>query len=150
MELTLPCASRAASLCLYAMLIRAALLPAAAAPLSNPAVDAYNVRVGTQTFNGLYHFTTNTLLVETAQAIQSMGSDTLKIELGKGFAGQYGITLGPYITNLVSLVRDEPSCRKVFDMAFRHYVLWTYAFATSVPDWNNGYTSATDQQNDYR
>jgi len=39
---------------------------AAGASLSDPAVDAYNVRVGTQTFAGLYQFTTNTLLVETA------------------------------------------------------------------------------------
>src|SRR5215471_18560787 len=36
--------------------------PASAATLSDPAVDSYNVRIGTQTFDGLYQFTTNTLL----------------------------------------------------------------------------------------
>src|ERR1039458_7205178 len=46
-----------------------------AAPLSDPAVDSYNVRVGTETFSGLYKFTSNTLLVETAQAITNLGSD---------------------------------------------------------------------------
>lgn len=146
----LPSAAGARSLWLCALLVCASGLPGRAATLSSPTVDAYNVRVGTQTFNGLYHFTTNTLLVETAQAIRSMGSETLKMELAEGFAGQYGITLGPQITNLVTLARDEPSCRQVFDMNFRHYVLWTYAFSTTVPDWDNGYVSGSDQAKDYR
>ena len=55
---------------------------AVAAPLSDPAVDAYNVRVGTQTFAGLYQFTTNTLLLETGEAIRDLGSDTIKLYLG--------------------------------------------------------------------
>jgi len=43
------------------------LLPAAS--LSDPAVDAYDVRVGTETFAAMYKFTTNSALVETAQAV---------------------------------------------------------------------------------
>lgn len=39
-----------------------ALLQARSATLSDPEVDNYNVRVGTQTFAGLYQFTTNSLL----------------------------------------------------------------------------------------
>ena len=46
---------------------------ASAAPLSDPAVDSYNMRVGTETFSGLYKFTTNTLLVETAQGDHQPG-----------------------------------------------------------------------------
>src|ERR1041385_2818439 len=53
-------------------------IPVYAASLSDPAVDAYNARIGTQTFSGQYKFTTNTLLVETAQAITNFGSDTIK------------------------------------------------------------------------
>ncbi|HWI59295.1 MAG TPA: hypothetical protein VNZ22_18855, partial [Bacillota bacterium] len=121
-----------------------------AASLSDPAVDRYNQRVGTQTFDPQYHFTTNTLLVETANAITNMGSDILKLKLNKAFGSCYGVTLSSKITNLVTLVRDEPSCRRAFDMPFRHYLAWTYAFATSTPDWNNGYTSTSDQNNDYR
>jgi hypothetical protein len=45
-------------------------------PLS--AVDAYNYAVGTQTFAASYQFTKETKLVETAQAILDMGSNTLK------------------------------------------------------------------------
>src|ERR1035441_5767359 len=55
---------------------------ASAASLSDPAVDSYNMRVGTQTFSGLYKFTTNTLLVETAEAITNLGSDTIKFYMG--------------------------------------------------------------------
>ena len=121
-----------------------------AATLSDPAVDRYNVRVGTQTFDPLYHFTTNTLLVETANAITNLGSDIIKFKLNKSFGSSYGVTLGASITNLMNLARDEPSCRHTFDMPFRHYLLWAYAFSTAIPDWNSGYSSPTTQANDYR
>jgi len=58
---------------------------ALAATLSDPDVDGYNVRVGTQTFAGLYQFTTNTLLVETAEAIRDLGSDIIKFYLGADY-----------------------------------------------------------------
>jgi hypothetical protein len=128
----------------------AALENGSGATLSDPQVDKYNVRVGTQTFSGLYHFTTSDLLIETASAITNMGSDILKMQLGSGFFSKYGILQNSGITSLVSLVKNEPSCRKVFDMPFRRYITWTSAFSTSTPDWNNGYTSASDQANDYR
>ena len=64
-----------------------------AAPLSDPQVDSYNMRVGTQTFAGLYKFTTNTLLVETAQAITNLGSDTIKFYMGHNTSRQSGVTL---------------------------------------------------------
>src|SRR5690349_15984248 len=117
------------------------------ATLSDPEVDRYNLRIGTQTFSGLYHFTTNTLLVETAQAIQGMGSDVLKMYLAPNFPDKYGITLGPNITNLLTLARDEPSCRQVFNMPFRHYVAWTYPISYWWPF--DGY-SASERASEYR
>ena len=60
--------------------------------LSDPQVDSYNLRVGTQTFSGLYKFTTNTLLVETANAITNMGSDTIKMYMGPGYFGATAVT----------------------------------------------------------
>ena len=131
-------------------LVFGVLVSAGAAPLSNPAVDRYNMRIGTQTFSGLYKFTTNTLLIETAQAITNFGSDTLKMEIANGYWGKYGITKDSSITSLKALVSSEPSCRQVFDMPFRNYVLWCTALSTALPDWNNGYTSTSDQNNDYR
>src|SRR5215469_6270782 len=112
-----------------------------AATLSDPAVDAYNVRVGTETFAGMYQFTTNTLLVETADAITNMGSDIIKLYLGSNTAGQEGIALPANVTSLLTLVRDEPSYRKVFDMPFRHIVAWAYPLENSDSWWANGYNA---------
>ena len=120
-----------------------------AATLSDAAVDRFNVRVGTQTFAGLYQFTTNTLLVESAQAIAGLGSDIIKFYLGADFSRQYRLTLPQDITNLTSLVRDESSCRQVFDLPFRHYLLWAYPFGNSDAAWKDGY-SAPEKARDYR
>lgn len=114
--------------------------------LADPDVDAYNLRLGTQTFAGLYQFTTNTLLVETAQAIQGMGSDVIKFYMGPEFPKQYRITLPGTIGTLTALARDEPSCRKVFDMPFRHYIVWAYPFTAGW--WADGYSS-TEKQKEY-
>jgi hypothetical protein len=122
------------------------MLTSSAATLSDSSVDAYNARIGTQTFDPQYHFTTNTELVETANVMNGMGSDIIKMEVAPGFAGKYNITLGSNITNLMTLVRDEPSCHKVFDMPFRSYILWTYPFAYWWPF--DGY-SASERSSEY-
>jgi hypothetical protein len=115
--------------------------------MTDPEVEAYNVRVGTQTFAGLFQFTTNTLLVETAQAIRGMGSDIIKFYLGgPDFNRQYRISLPASITNLVTLARDEPSCRAVLEMPFRHYILWTYCF---TPGWWTDGLSADERTKEY-
>src|SRR5258708_2174146 len=91
---------RAVYLSIFALVFSAAGL-SHGAKLSDPEVDHYNLRVGTQTFSGLYQFTTNTLLLETAQAIQDMGSDTIKLYLGYDYVKQYHQTLPSNITNLL-------------------------------------------------
>jgi len=117
------------------------------ATLSDTAVDRYNMRVGTQTFSGLYQFTTNTLLVETAEAIQGMGTDYIKIYLGPDFVGKYRITLGPNITNLLTLARSESSVRYVLNMRFKNIIAWAYPFAYWWPF--DGY-SASEAASEYR
>src|ERR1700691_4785938 len=87
--------------------------------LSIPAVDSYNVRVGTETFAGLYHFTTNTLLVETAEAMTNMGSDVIKFYMGSDASYQSGVTLPSNVTNLITLARNDPSYQQVLNMPFR-------------------------------
>jgi hypothetical protein len=121
--------------------------PCPAASLSNPQVDRYNVHVGTQTFAGLYQFTTNSLLVETAQAIRALGSDVIKGYLGKEIPLQWRTLLPSNVTNLVTLVRDQPSGRAVLDMPFNHFVLWAYPFTGGWPF--DGY-SASERASDYR
>jgi hypothetical protein len=117
--------------------------------LSDPEVDRYNMRVGTQTFSGLYQFTTNTLLVETAEAIHDMGSGVIKFYLGSDYPRQYHLTLPPSVTNLLALARDEPSCHRVLDMPFQHFIMWAYPFANTDAAWYNGY-SAMEAAGDYR
>jgi hypothetical protein len=117
--------------------------------LSDPAVDAYNVRVSTETFAGLYKFTTNTLLVETAEAITNFGSDTIKFYMGKNTPGQSGVTLGPNITNLITLARDEPSYRQVLDMPFRHIIMWEYPFGNPDAPFQSGDYTPAQQADDY-
>ena len=113
-------------------------------------VDVYgNVRVGTETFAALYKFTTNTLLVETAQAITNMGSDAIKLYLGSDTAGQSGVTLPSNVTNLLTLVRDEPNYHQVLDMPFRHFVMWAYPLENSDEWWGSGY-NATQGAKDYQ
>src|ERR1035437_8599511 len=128
----------------------AVLDTAPASNLSDPQVDAYNVRVGTETFAALYKFSTNTALVETAQAITNMGSDTIKLYLASDTSGQEGVTLpgNGSISSLITLARDESSYRKVFDMPFRHFVVWAYPFANSDEWWGSGY-NATQGAKDY-
>jgi hypothetical protein len=118
-----------------------------AADVLDSEVDAFNVRIGTQTFDPRYQFSTNPALVETAEAIRDMGSNILKFYMGKGFGRQYpGIVLPPSVTNLLTLAREEPSCRRIFDMNFRHYLIWTYCFGGSDAGWRDGFSSHERQK----
>jgi hypothetical protein len=120
-----------------------------AATLSDPAVDRYNIRVGTQTFSGLYHFTSSKLLVETANAIHDLGSDTIKCYLGPNTAGQSGVTLAPNITSLTLIVRDDPSYHAVLDMPFRHFIMWAYPLSTGGTAFQSGNYTSSQQAADY-
>jgi hypothetical protein len=145
MQLNLPSLLNAARCAALAVVLVCNSVPAVT--LSHPEVDSFNVRVGTQTFAGLYSFTTNSLLVETAEAITNLGSDIIKFYLGPEFARQYRITLPVGVTNLVSLARDEPSCRRVLDMPFRHLLAWAYPLSSWWPF--DGY-SAGESSREYR
>jgi hypothetical protein len=139
-----------ASLATVALAFLATITAATAGTLSNPQVNAYNVRVGTETFAGMYGpFTTNTLLVETAEAMTNMGSDIIKLYLGTDTSGQEGINLTSNITNLLTLVRDQPSYHQVFDMPFRHIIAWAYPFGNADAWWQSGY-NATQGAIDYQ
>ncbi|HYG35149.1 MAG TPA: DUF2341 domain-containing protein [Clostridia bacterium] len=116
-----------------------------AVTLSDPEVDNFNVRIGTQIFAPKYHFTTNSSLVEAADLMREMGSDVIKFYVSKNVS-PYGIKLPSSATSLTTLTRFEPSYRRVFDMPFRHYVLWAYCFsAPSDAYWKNGISSGQAQ-----
>jgi hypothetical protein len=48
-------------------------------------VDAFNYVLGTQTIGATYQFTSESVLTETARAILDMGSNTLKITMGRDY-----------------------------------------------------------------
>jgi len=105
--------------------------PTAFAPiLVSAAANGFNAVIGTQTFDPSYRFTRKPRLIETAEAIHGMGSDTIKFHLSPGYARGQGNVDTPRagIRSLTDLVRDEPSHRRVFEMPFTRYVLWTHTF----------------------
>ena len=133
---------------IIALIVFAASGLGRAANLTNPLVDSYNVRAGTETFAAAYKFTGNSILVETAEAITNLGSDTIKLYLGSGTSFQEGITIPSNVTNLMGLVRDQPDYHQVLDMPFRHIIMWCYPLENSDEWWGGGY-NATQGAKDY-
>lgn len=63
----------------------------------------YNFVLGTHAISGSYQFTADNKLVEQAKKIREMGSNILKISLGKNSSEIYGITELTKSTNTLSL-----------------------------------------------
>lgn len=96
-------------------------------------VASYNYILGTQTIAPQYKLTDKTDLVETAEAILAMGSNTLKIALGPDYrTKKYRLPENPSIHTLSDLAGKEPSYRKVLGMPFTYYLLWTYSFSADT------------------
>lgn len=106
-----------------------------------PSESNFDYVLGTQTFAPAYKFTSETGLVETARAIHDMGSNILKITLNKDYSQKYGLPRNASVRSLRDLARDEPSYRKVLDMPFSHYILWTYCFSSQW--WDHGLTQVS-------
>lgn len=92
-------------------------------------VEAYPTVIGTQTIGAVYQFTSQTLLVETAQAIADMGSNTLKFRMNRDYGkgeGRNVPAMDPNIETLTDLASREPSHKRVLDMPFSNYIIWAY------------------------
>ncbi len=90
-----------------------------------------NYCIGTQTFSPKYHHTEKTRLVETAQAMVDMGSNTLKFEAGSSAMGAYHLPANPDIKTLKDLFALDPSYQAVLAMPFDYYLVWAYPFGTA-------------------
>lgn len=101
------------------LLILSALL-SLPSPATADRRSSFNTVLGTQTIGAVYHFTQQTALVETAQAIQQMGSHVIKFMLKADPADT------PPPVTLAALVQDDPSIKTVLGMPFANYVLWAY------------------------
>ena len=118
-------------------------------PAAPACVDPFNYVIGTQTFSPAYQFTKEPSLVETAEAIRGMGATVIKFEVSRRYARRYGVS----VTNLLSihslteLARDEPAHRKVLDMPFAYYVLWTHTFSLDGDtSWRKGFPKAAQEK----
>ncbi len=116
-------------------------------PLSD--LDRFNCVLGTQTFGPAYQFTSEPRLVETAQAIRDMGAHVIKFQLAKSYFGEHGNVPAenPAIRSLTELARDEPAHKRVLDMPFAYYVLWTYCF---TPGWWDQGLAPADRDKEYQ
>lgn len=117
-----------------------------------PAVpDSYNYIIGTQAIGGLYQFTSDTRLVESAKRIQELGSNIMKFTLSpeEAFGKEKGNVpeRNPMVHSLLDLVTLEPSHKAVLEMPFRFYFLWAYPFGTKT---RAGEFSPEDQEREYR
>ena len=126
---------------LYAVLLAGALVFAGASPAGKTAAgkekraDTFNYILGTQTIGVKYQFTKKTKLVETASRILGMGSNILKISMGRKYCREdYGLPERADILSLTDLASKEPSFKAVLDMPFGYYLIWAYTFSNGWRD----------------
>lgn len=94
-------------------------------------LDTQNYIIGTQVFGSNYHFTHQSLLVEGANELQAMGSNMIKFAIGPSYRkSNYVLQDDPNIITLTDLAKQR-DFKKVFDMPFNSYILWTYALTTN-------------------
>ncbi len=87
----------------------------------------YNFILGTQMIGGNYKFTKDSYLIEQAKHIRGMGSNILKISLGKNFAKTYpDLSPNPSITTTLDLLKSEKEFRKVLGMDFKYVFMWVH------------------------
>ena len=98
-------------------------------------IKSYNYAIGTQTVGPKYKFTNKTMLLETALEIKKMGSNLLKFSMNpRYFTENYGLPYNDKINSLTKLATLEPSVKKVLDMDFKYYHIWTYCFSQYTPE----------------
>lgn len=128
--------------CLETLLLLIVTGTAPLIPASEPPeVDRFNYILGTQAIGGKYHFTQQDPLVESAEVIWAMGASCMKFDL-RPKPKEY-----PGVHSLVELARDEPSHRRVLDMAFANFQLWAEPFAST--SWKQGFSKA-DADKEYQ
>jgi hypothetical protein len=119
-------------------------------PVSNPSqpeatieLEPYNFTLGTHAISGSYQFTTENALVEQARRVREMGSNILKITLGKNSTDIYGIKEVVNSTRTLALFKNNIPYRTACNMDFRYIFLWVHTL-TGI-DWKKEITPANEQ-----
>ena len=88
-------------------------------------LEPYNFVLGTHSVAGRYQFTNESKLMEIAKHTRGMGSNILKISLGKNSPKSYGMAQKKVGTTL-ELFHSIPDYKKVFDMDFKYIFAWVH------------------------
>ncbi|WP_258103412.1 hypothetical protein [Marinoscillum sp. MHG1-6] len=87
----------------------------------------YNFVVGTQMIGGKYKFTKDSYLEEQAKHIRGMGSNILKVSLGKSYHTSYpDMRQNPRLNSTVDILKTEKEFQKIFDMDFKYIFMWVH------------------------
>jgi len=88
-------------------------------------LEDYNFVLGTNGIGGKYKFTNESKLVEQSRHIRGMGSNIIKISLGKKSPKSYGLrNIGAQTT--LELFKSVPDYKRVFDMDFKYVMAWVH------------------------
>jgi hypothetical protein len=103
-----------------------------------PALDTFDYILGTQVIGANYQFTDQSLLLEGGDAVQSMGSNMIKVSMGPNYVkAHYAKEKDPDIDSLTGLAQQK-DFKALFEMPFSRYFLWASAFSTEgkVTPWH--------------
>lgn len=117
--------------------------------IKSDARPLFSFCIGTQTFGPLYRFSAKDKLVETAEIIRDMGTDTIKFYAGPGYVSMYDLPKSDEIKTLTDLVSKEPSYKETLDMPFRNILLWMYPLSTGNW-WENGIGKRSERDAEYK
>lgn len=106
-------------------------------------LEPYNFVLGTHAISGSYQFTNDNKLVEQAKKVREMGSNILKITLGKNSADIYGINDVSKSATTLALFTNNSPYKAVCDMDFKYIFFWVHTL-TSV-DWKKEIDAAKEK-----
>ena len=105
-------------------------------------LEDYNFVLGTQGIGGYYKFTDESALIEQAKHIRAMGSNILKISLGKKSQKVYGLPIKK-VKSTKELFLSNKDYKIVFDMDFKFIFTWVHSL-TQI-QWKKGINKKEEQ-----
>jgi len=105
-------------------------------------LEDYNFVLGTQGIGGYYKFTDESALIEQAKHIRAMGSNILKISLGKKSQKVYGLPIKK-VKSTKELFLSNKDYKIVFDMDFKF--IFTLVHSLTQIQWKKGINKKEEQ-----
>ncbi len=115
--------------------------PIRADSIINP--EPYNYVLGTHAISGSYQLSSENKLLEQARKVREMGSNILKITLGKNSPDIYGINESTKSTTTLDLFTRNAPYKTVCDMDFKYLFFWVHTL-TGI-EWKNDISPANEK-----